>query len=85
MKKIKFEVIRDMDGDVRGYKLGNNYLMKHYYSLNNNDYEWIINKDGESCYLSCEISNALDNGEISFARSCKHGKEILIKRFLEEC
>lgn len=79
--KIKFEVIRDLDGDVNGYKLGEWYLIKRYYWGNN--YEWIINQTGETHYFDCEFSRAYSEGKIEIVSSCKRGKEILIKRFLE--
>ncbi len=50
MAKVKFEVLRDDDGEVRGYKLGNYYLVKHY--IWNNTYEWIINTTGKDYYYA---------------------------------
>ena len=77
MKNIKFEVIRDYDGNVDGYKLGEWYLMKHYYW--NNDYEWIINKTGKQHYTGYEFDKAQDNKEIEIVLSCKAGKQRLIE------
>lgn len=77
MKNIKFEIIRDYDKNVEGYKLGNYYLMKHYYW--NNDYEWIINKDGTQHYPAGVFDKMLDSGEIELALSCKEGKQRLIE------
>ena len=74
--RTKFEVIRDVDGNVDGYKLGNWYLMKHYYWAN--DYEWIINKDGRQHYFTNEFHQLIDNGEIELANSCAEGKQRLV-------
>lgn len=73
----KFEIIRDDDGEVRGYKLGHHYLLKHYTWGNN--YEWIINTTGKFFYYNWEFENAWRNGEIELVNSCKAGKEKLIK------
>lgn len=81
MKKEKFEVIRDWDNEVAGYKLGEYYLMKHY--IWNNEYEWIINKTGVSSYFSCEFRDELDAGNIELVSSCKIGKQILRERFAQ--
>ena len=77
MAKNIFEIIRDDDGTVDGYRLGNHYLMKHYYW--NNDYEWIINTTGRQAYFQTELSKGLDNGEIELAFSCKQGKQRLME------
>lgn len=82
MMNIKFEVIRDFEGQVEGYKLGNWYLMKYYTWMN--DYCWIINKDGRNYYFWSEFNKAMDNGEVQYVSSCKKGKQILIDRFMEE-
>ena len=38
---MKLEKLYDNDGEVKGYKLGDYYLMKHYCSItNNNLYTW---------------------------------------------
>lgn len=77
MSKIKFEVIRDFDGNVDGYKLGDWYLMKHYYW--DNEYSWIINQTGRGFYGHYEFHKALESGEISIVGSCKEGKQRLIE------
>lgn len=77
---IKFEIIRDCDGVVDGYKLGDWYLMKHYYW--NNSYSWIINKTGKCMYTYCEWEKAYKNGEVEVVNSCKQGKEILKNRYV---
>lgn len=73
----KFEIIRDDDNEVRGYRLGNYYLMKYYTWMNN--YNWIINKDGKYHYFDIDFSRAIDNGDIEIALSCKQGKQRLIE------
>lgn len=77
---IKFEVIRDCDGVVDGYKLGDWYLMKHYYWDNN--YSWIINKTGKSVYSYYEWDMEYRNGNVEVVNSCKQGKEILKNRYV---
>lgn len=79
--KIKFEIIRDSNNDVNGYKLGEWYLVKHYYW--GNSYEWIINNTGETHYFNYEFSRAYSEGKIEIVSSCKKGKEVLIERFLK--
>ena len=64
MKKYRFEILRDDDGAVRGYKLGNHYLIKHY--VWGNEYEWIINKDGKDYYFAYEIMQLHDAGEVEW-------------------
>ena len=77
MAKVKFEVIRDFDGNVDGYKLGNWYLMKHYFW--DNEFSWILNKDGRCVYSSYEYSKKYDAGEIIPVLSCREGKQRLIE------
>lgn len=78
MGKIKFEIIRDWDGEIKGYKLGNNFLFKHYYYGNN--YCWYISLKGDKQYCSqTEFSRAYTNGDIIAVSSCKRGKELLVK------
>lgn len=77
MKNIKFEVIRDYDGNVDGYRLGNYYLMKHYHW--DNTYNWIINKDGAMHYFECEFWKLVDLGEVEIVLNCKEGKKRLIE------
>ena len=77
MKKVKFEIIRDTDGIVDGYRLGNHYLMKHYYWMN--DYEWIINTTGRNFYFQRDFDKAVASGEIEFVLTCKQGKQRLIE------
>ena len=84
MSKYKFEKIRDDDGEIRAYKLGNNTLVKHYYCGNN--YEWLISRTGETY---APWSNAIrrkcfENGTLETCGSCKQGKERLIELFEQE-
>lgn len=77
--KVKFEVIRnECDGVVDGYKLGEWYLWKRYYW--NNSYSWIVTKRQSgtviSNYIICDLIEA---GEVIPVRSCKDGKELLVK------
>ncbi len=81
MKKEKFEVIRDYNNEVAGYKLGEYYLMKH--AIWGNDYEWIINKTGQTFYFSCEWREEYEAGNIELVESCKVGKQILRERFAQ--
>lgn len=75
-KLPKFEKIYDYDGELRGYKLDDWYLMKIY--TWNNVYSWVINKDGRRHYSQVDFSNALATGEIDTVASCKEGKQRLI-------
>lgn len=68
--KLKLKKIYDWDNEVAGYKLGDYYLMKHYYW--GNEYQWIINKTGESYYHNYE------KGDYITVRSFKDGKAKLI-------
>ena len=81
-KSYKFEKIHDSEGDVRAYKLGSNYLIKHYYF--NNNYEWLISRGCEWLGFDSEILRKLETGEIEIAFSCKQGKERLIGLFEQE-
>lgn len=72
---MKFEKIYDWDGEVRGYKLGDFYLMKHYHWGNN--YSWIINKTGDTFYFGYEWDKAVRSGEVEMVLTCKQGKERL--------
>ena len=67
----KFLKLYDEDGEVRGYKLGDHYLMKVY---GWSGYSWVINKDGRRHYSSVDYSNALANHEVESVSSCKAGK-----------
>lgn len=77
MRKEKFEIIRDEEEMVIGYKFGKYYLMKHYYW--SNMYNWIINKTGQGYHSIIEWDKAKKNGEVELALSCKQGKERLIE------
>ena len=81
MKNVKFEIIREFDGTVAGYKLGNHYLMKHYYW--DNSYSWIINTTGNQYYTSYDFHKAYDNKEIEIVLNCKEGKQRLIALNME--
>ena len=72
----KFEIIRDNENAVQGYKLGSHYLVK-VYSWGNN-YDWVINQTGQISYFEGEFSEALANGEVELVSSCKEGKERLV-------
>lgn len=77
MNKAKFEVLRDSEGIIEGYRLGNHYLMKHY--TWNNNYSWIINTTGDNYYFGNEFWRLVDAGEIELALSCKQGKQRIIE------
>lgn len=75
---MKLEKLYDNDGEVKGYKLGDYYLMKHYCSITNNSlYTWIINKDGSNFYFNSEFDEAYNNGDIIIVENCKLGKQKL--------
>ena len=77
-EKPKFTKIRDdEDGEVRGYRLGDWYLMKIY--TWDNTYSWVINKTGRRVYQDCEFWKLVDEGEVETVGSCKEGKERLIE------
>ena len=76
-KTIKFEVIRNDENQIEGYKLGQYYLMKHYEWGNN--YGWIINKTGQSSYFETDFWGDVESGEIVIVSSCKEGKMMLIE------
>lgn len=74
MKKIL-----DYDGTVKGYQIGNYYLLKRY--TFKNYFDWIITKNFDDANLMmCEFDKKVNNNEIEFANSFKEGKEILLKR-----
>ena len=77
MQGTKFEVIRDDDGIVSGYKLGSYYLMKRYIWMNT--YDWIINKTGENYYFENDFWKLVHAGEIELTLSCKQGKQRLVE------
>ncbi len=69
MKQVKFEVIKDWDGDVRGYKLGDHLLFKKYYY--GNQYSWYISN-------KTDYFKAINDCDKQYVSSCKKGKELLI-------
>ena len=73
---VRLEVIRDYDGDVRGYRLGDNYLMKHY-GWSGNSYEWIINDNGQTFYYAHEWD------KYETVPSFKNGVEKLLDKYIE--
>lgn len=82
MYELKCKTMRDSSGHIEGYRLGNHYLIKHYYD--NNHYSWLINSDGRTYYYPTEITRGIDNNEIEIAFSCKEGKLRLIQLYNEE-
>ena len=81
--KVKFNVIRDYDGEVRGYSLGGNTLEKHY--TWGNSYSWVIAKNGNrAAAMDCEFWKQCANGEIEIVSSCKAGKERLVDLYIED-
>lgn len=65
---VKFRVIREYDGTVRGYSLGGNTLTKERNSFNNG-YYWVIKNN---------------NNIIEYANSCQLGKERLVDLYIED-
>lgn len=68
-KKVKFEIIRDYDGDVCGYKLGNYLLFKKYYW--GNQYSWYVSNN-------TDYWKAYNDPKNQCVWSCKEGKQMLI-------
>lgn len=72
------EKIRDSWGDLKGYKLGDYYLLKRYGFKNN--YSWILTKNyWMHSAFNVEFDRALDNKEVVLVWNCKRGKELLQK------
>ena len=70
--------IKDDDGDIRAYKIGDYYLAKHYSW--NNYYDWVITKNLDYASGSTiDFNRRLELGDIRFANSYKEGKEELLK------
>ena len=72
---VRLNVLRDYDGDVRGYRLGDYYLMKHY--TWGNSYEWIINDNGQTHYYTYE------GDKFETMPSFKAGVEVLLDKHIE--
>lgn len=79
MKDVKFEVIRDYADDIRGYKLGDWYLLKHY--TWGNQYSWFISKECIMHMASYEWGKYYDTGRVEYVLSCREGKQILRDRY----
>lgn len=77
MARIKFEKIRDWDGEVKGYRLGKYYLLKHY--TWNNYYCWGVTDTDEIPYSSVLLRKFEEEHFLRWVNSCKQGKELLIK------
>lgn len=76
MAKAKFTVIKDYDGEIRAYRLGNLYLCKIY--TWHNQYSWFILDHYEKYLYTYERDAA------ELVRSCAEGKKILIERYNKE-
>ena len=81
--KVKFNVIRDWDGDVRGYALGEYKLVKHYGW--GNSYSWVIVKRANDVAAAdCDFWRQYNNNELEIVSSCKSGKERLVDLYIED-
>lgn len=65
--------------ELRGYKLGDLYLLKQY--TWGNKYSWVISKEYFLHIGSYEIGKLYDEGKIIFVDSCKEGKEYLLNNY----
>ena len=84
--KVKFEVIKDYDGEIQAYKLGDWYLCKIY--TWGNTCNWYIFDHKVISLFSYEQS-ALDYAEDSadgqgYVKNYQDGRRILIERYLAE-
>lgn len=83
-KNVRMEKLYDICGeekDVRGYKLGNYYLMKIYGWANY--YDWAITtKDFNTVFVS-EEEQLIKNGTLRFVDNFKQGKKELIRLYEE--
>lgn len=79
---MKKEVLKKWNGDVRGYKIGDYYLLKHY--TWGNKYNWIISKEDFYAIMSCEVGKLFDEKRIEFVPSKKDGIEIILNRLEEK-
>ena len=74
---MKKEKLYTGDGEnLRGYKIGNYYLLKHY--TWGNKYEWLVSIENNT-YMECEIMEALENKKCFFVDSFKDGLEKIEK------
>ena len=84
-KSPKFEVIRDDDGEISGYKLGNWYLMKIYSW--SGYVNWYI-LDNPTNYLSeyerSKMNRVDDNNPQGYVLNMREGKKILLDRYNKE-
>lgn len=80
---VKFYIIRDFDGEVRGYSLGDKKLVKHYGW--GNTYSWVIaGRDVSVAVMDCDFWKQYDRGEIELVESCKLGKERLVDMYIDD-
>lgn len=80
---IKFEKIRGIDGEVEGYKCQEGYYIMKHYTWGNN-YEWVINKDGDQFYPAHQIYDLQESGEIIICDTLKQAKAKVLKLIEEE-
>ena len=84
-KTPKFEVIRDDDGDISGYHLGNWYLMKIYNW--SNSFNWYIFDEPKIHlyeYEKSKMSRVDDNNPQGYVLNMREGKKILLDRYNKE-
>ena len=67
---MKLEKIRDWDGEVAGYKLGDYELVKYYYY--GNQYGWKIQR-------AYTVGVVKEKEFVEHVLSCKKGKERLVE------
>ena len=78
---MKKEKVRTSTGEVKGYKIGDWYLIKQY-NYFGSGYSWYISKEDHGQIMSCVIGRLLDNKEIEFVESMKDGTRIIEERSL---
>lgn len=77
---MKKEKIYYTDGKLKGYKIGNYYLLKHY--TWGNKYDWLVSTKN-IVYMACELMDAIQKKECFFVDSFKIGVEIINKKMNE--
>lgn len=75
---MKKEKLYTTDGEsLRGYKIGDYYLLKQY--TWGNKYNWIVTIQ-EYSYFNCELMDAIERKECFLVESMKDGIELINKK-----
>lgn len=69
--------MRDDEGNITGYNLGDYYLLKMYSW--GNDYEWVLSQEEEYPIYHHERQKKIENGDLVFVDSFKEGMQKLIE------